>query len=214
MNRKLFWIPLILLLINFACQKESGQKPKTPQKTPKKYSFVIKRKGELEDYASLQADKRTNAQDFFKLVETFQPRSFSLDELIDLTEKDLKLMPTIKSKRLKPSMDTAAIKSRIVLTEVYLHKLKYLVHKKKPEKDTIAKTVNAIVNNLNSVIRQMKIYNGSTDEFESILHHDSIVQNNKEQLKDIQSPPKKPAKNKKLKEFDKFKAPSFIKNKK
>ena len=193
MKRNLFLIPLILLLINFACQKETGQKSKTTQKTPKKYSFVIKRKVELEDYSSLQAEQRANLKDFFKLLETFQPRSFSLDELIDLSEKDLKLIKIIKTKRMKASMDTAAIKSRMLLTEVYLQKLKYLVNKNKPEKDTTSKTLNSIVNNLNSLLKQMKIYKNSIDEFEGILHHDSIVQHKNELIEGSKSPGKKPA---------------------
>jgi len=175
MNRIGFYLTAISLLILFSCQKEAGNKPKTSEKKPKKYSFVVKRDIGLASIDELKQDKVLASHDFFKIIESFQPESFSLEELIDLTDKDLKLLKKINSTGFHSSLDTASVKSRMVLTEVYLQKLKYLVHKKTPRKDTIAGTLKAIVMNLNNVIKQMKIYNDTTDEFESILKHDSIA---------------------------------------
>ena len=179
MNRILLFVLGMFLLINFACQKEVKQKQQTTQQTPKKYSFVVNRNIDLIDFSDLKDEKQKKQDNFFKIVESFQAPSFSLDELIDLTDEDLKIIKSVKTKRLKGTMDTASIKSRMVLTEVYLQKLKYLIHQQNPQKDTISRTLNAIVANLNSVLNQMKIYNNSTDEFESILKHDSIA---KEQM--------------------------------
>jgi len=174
MNRKWLYLSGLFLLINFACQKEIKQTAKDTQKSTKKYSFVVKRNTKLTDYEDIKKLTEKNPA-FIKILESFQPETYSLDELIDLTEKDLKKFKTLKIKKFQNQLDTAAVKSRMVLTEVYINKLNFLIHKKKPQKDSISRTLNAIIVNLNNVLDQMRIYSQDTDEFESILKHDSIA---------------------------------------
>ncbi len=172
----------ILLLINFSCQKETKKELKVTQKNQPKAIVIVKRKLPLLPLTNLNDVIKKNV-DFLKFYETLKPTSYSLDELIDLTTKDLKLFRQMRVRRFKSKIDTAAVKSRLVLTEINLKKLRFLLHRKKIEKDTVEKTLNALVKSLNGTIEQMQLYNQSTDEFENILTHDSLAQIKKDSLR-------------------------------
>ncbi len=187
----------ILLLINSACKNEKKSPVKTTQKNNKKNIIFIKRQERLLPIDDIKNEVEKNTA-FVKLIESFDADTYSLDELIDHTQKNLKLFQQLKVRRFKSKIDTAAVKSRLILAEVNTKKLDFLLHKHKPEKDTIAKTFNAIVRSLNSAIQQMKIYNRSYDEFEEILTRDSLLSAQKDSLpvkmpfeKDIPEPVKR-----------------------
>jgi len=172
----------ILLLINFSCQKETKKELKVTQKKQSKAIVIVKRKLPLLPLTNLNDVIKKNV-DFLKFYETLKPASYSLDELIDLTTKDLKLFRQMRVRRFKSKIDTAAVKSRLILTEINLKKLRFLLHRKKIESDTIEKTLNALVKSLNGTIEQMQLYNQSMDEFETILTHDSLAQIKKDSLR-------------------------------
>ncbi len=170
-----------LLLINSSCHKDVKQKVQPVQKTSKKNIQIVKRSIPLQSIDPIKdAVKKNN--NFIKLVESFKPENYSIDELIDLTNKDLKLFKQLKARHFKSKLDTAAVKSRLVLTEINLKKLRFLIHKKQIETDTIQKTLNTVVKNLNAVIDKMKIYNTGYDEFEEILTRDSLAQARKDSM--------------------------------
>ncbi len=177
----------ILLLINSACETQTGVSQETAQKDAKKNIIVIKRTVKPLTLEGLKDATRKNPG-FFKLVESLQPDTYSLEELIDLTEKNLKFFNQLKVRKFKSKIDTAAVKSRLILAEINTKKLDFLIHKKQPQVDTITKTFNAIVRNINSVIEQMRIYNTSYDEFEEILVRDSLAQAHKDSLLDLKAP--------------------------
>jgi len=164
----------ILILINFSCQNETVNDLKKKQEKPKKTLLIIKREITPENTDDIKEiiDRNKN---FIKILESFKQKTYSTDELIDLTNKDLELFLHMRNAHFKSTADTAAVKSRLLLTEISLKKLNFLLHKKKIETDTVQKTFNQIINNLNSVIQKIRLYSQSTDEFESILAHDSIA---------------------------------------
>jgi hypothetical protein len=167
----------IILLINFGCQKEIKKTSPISQQKNKKNLIVIKPDYQVRSIESIGdiADKNEN---FEKLIKSFQSASYTLDELVELTGKDIKYVQQLHNKAFKGKIDTAAVNGRLVLTEVILKKLNFLLKKEKPQTDTIKKTLNALINNLNSVINQIELYGKSYDEFEHILKYDSIEKSN------------------------------------
>ena len=116
------------------------------------------------------------------MYESFKPQTYSVDELIDLSTKNLQLIKSVQSRHFKSKADTAAVKSRLILTEINIKKLHFLLQKPERNKDTIEKTLNAIIINLNDVIDKIQVYSQSTDEFESILAHDSLAKIRKDSI--------------------------------
>ncbi len=174
------------LLINSACQNEPEKDLKPVQKNNQKTIQIVKRHIPVNSTETLKDVLKKN-QNFNKIVESFKPETYSIDQLIDLTEKDLKLFKQMKARRFKSKIDTAPVKSRLILTEINLKRLNFLIHKKKIETDTIEKTLNTLVQNLNTVIDKMHLYNDSYDEFEEILARDSLVQARKDSLPKIRA---------------------------
>ena len=172
---------LILFMLVFACQ-ETKKKVVTVKKQPKKVE-IIKRTLSLKPLDDVKDILKTN-ENFIKLYESFLPDSYSIDELIDLTKNDLDILKQLKMKRFKTKIDTAPVKSRLVLTEINIKKLNFLLHKKKIEPDTIRKTLDAITRDLNITLSKIKLYNQSVDEFEDILVKDSLVQAKKDSMTD------------------------------
>ena len=177
----------ILLLINFACQKEIKKTSISSQQKDKKNLVVIKPENKILSFEKIRDVIKKN-ENFENLIKSFQVNTFTLDELSELTEKDLKYVRQLHQKAFKGKTDTAAISSRLILTEINLKKLDFLLHKQKPQTDTIKKTVDAIISNLNSVIQQVKLYAQSDDEFENILKRDSLININKDSSGIIQKP--------------------------
>jgi len=171
----------ILLLINLACETQTEVSQETAQKDAKKNTIIIKRRVKPLTLDGLK-DATIKNPGFFKIVESLQADTYSLEELIDLVEKDLKFFNQIKVRKFKSKLDTAPVKSRLILAEINTKRLDFLIHKKQPQVDTISKTFNEIVKNINSVIEQMHIYNTSYDEFEEILERDSLSQVRKDSL--------------------------------
>ncbi len=171
----------ILLLISFSCKNETKKELKNSQKKPSKNLVVVKRKKQLLPTKEIKDAVKKNEQ-ILKIYESFSPETYSIDELIDIVEKDLKIFKQTKGRPFRTKIDTAAVKSRLILTEINLKKLDFLLHQKQPSIDTIEKTLNAIISNLNGVTQQIKLYSSSTDEFEDILVKDSILQAKKDSL--------------------------------
>jgi len=171
----------MLLLISFGCENETKKDLKTAQKKTVNTLVVVKRKKNLLPTDQIKDAVKKNEQ-ILKIYESFTPKTYSLEELRDLVEKDLKIFEQTRNRPFKTKVDTAAVKSRLILTEVNLKKLNFLLHKNQPPIDTIEKTLNAIVDNLNGVTQQIKLYSSSTDEFEDILVKDSILQAKKDSV--------------------------------
>jgi len=171
----------IFLLINFGCQNKPTKVLKKTKKNNPKSLHIIKRNIPLKNVDDIKDIVKKN-ENFIKLVESFAPETYSTDELIDLTEKDLKMFKSIQYRHFNSKADTAAVRSRLILAEINLKKLNFLLHKKKIAPDTLQKTFNEIVKNLNSVITKIKLYSDAPDEFESILAHDSMMKIKRDSL--------------------------------
>jgi len=174
----------ILLLINFNCQNESAKNLEITKDVPKKNLEIIKRNVPLEQSDDIKDIVKKN-ENFIKLIESFKPKTYSIDELIDLTTKDLKIFNSIRARHFKSKADTAAVKSRLLLVEINLKRLNFLLNKDKINTDTIQKTFNEIVLNLNRVVQKIRLYSNAPDEFESILAHDSMAQIKRDSLFNI-----------------------------
>ncbi|HFX18109.1 MAG TPA: hypothetical protein ENK64_03095 [Flavobacteriales bacterium] len=172
----------ILLLLNWHCQTDLKRATDKTEKPKTKNIQIIKSSVVLKDYNDIKDIVKKNNY-FIQILESFKPETYSTEELIDLTDKDLKLYQQMKARRFKSKIDTAPVKSRLILSEINLKKLNFLLHKKMIEPDTVQKILDAIILDLNNVIDKIKLYNQSYDEFKDILAHDSIVAQKKDTLK-------------------------------
>ena len=171
----------IFLLIIFGCRNKTENKLPVVQKKTKKNIEIIKRSEQLKSIKPIKNVVKLNPN-FSKFYESLKPDTYSIDELIDLTQKDLKLFKELRVRRFNSKIDTPAVKSRLILTEINLKRLNFLLHKKKIETDTIRKTLNELTRNLNATIDKINLYNQSIDEFENILVKDSLVQARKDSI--------------------------------
>ena len=171
----------IFLLIIFGCRNETENKLSVVEKKQTKNIEIIKRSEQLKSIEPIKKVLKLNPN-FIKFHESLKPDTYSIDELVDLTQKDLKLFKELKVRRFNSKIDTPAVKSRLVLTEVNLKRLNFLLHKKKIETDTIRKTLDELTRNLNATIDKINLYNQSVDEFETILVKDSLVQAHKDSI--------------------------------
>ncbi len=164
-----------------ACQNQKQEKKTNKLPKKEKKLVIVHRQVPLSDLSPVEdAVKKNNY--FTKLYESFKPQTYSVDELIDLSTKNLQLIKSVQSRHFKSKADTAAVKSRLILTEINIKKLHFLLQKPERNKDTIEKTLNAIIINLNDVIDKIQVYSQSTDEFESILAHDSLAKIRKDSI--------------------------------
>ena len=171
----------IFLLIVFGCRNETEKKLPVAQKKQAKNIEIIKRSVQLKSIEPIKKVVKLNPN-FSKFYESLKPDTYSIDELVDLTQKDLKIFKELRIRRFNSKIDTPAVKSRLVLTEVNLKRLNFLLHKKKIETDTIRKTLDELTRNLNATIDKISLYNQSIDEFENILVKDSLMQAHKDSL--------------------------------
>ena len=174
---------LVLLLMSiFGCHETKKKKTVVQKKQPKKVE-IIKRTVTLAPIDDLKDVVKAN-ENFIKLYESFNPDSYSVDELIDMTKNNLKIFKQLKIRRFKSQIDTPSVKSRLVLTEINIKKLDFLLHKKQIEPDTIRKTLDEITRDINATLSKIRLYNQSIDEFENILVKDSLVQAKKDSMTD------------------------------
>ncbi len=169
------------LLIVFSCRNKTEKKLPVAQKKQEKNIEIIKRSEQLKSIEPINKVAKLNPN-FIKFYESLKPDTYSIDELVDLTQKDLKLFKELRFRRFNSKIDTPAVKSRLVLTEINLKRLNFLLHKKKIETDTIRKTLDELTRNLNTTIEKISLYNQSIDEFENILVKDSLVQARKDSM--------------------------------
>ena len=171
----------IFLLIVFGCRNETEKKLPVAQKKQAKNIEIIKRSVQLKSIEPIKKVVKLNPN-FSKFYESLKPDTYSIDELVDLTQKDLKIFKELRIRRFNSKIDTPAVKSRLVLTETNLKRLNFLLHKKRIETDTIRKTLDELTRNLNATIDKISLYNQSIDEFENILVKDSLMQAHKDSL--------------------------------
>jgi len=169
----------IFLLIIFGCRNKTGNNLSVVEKKQEKNIEIIKRTESLKSIDPVKKVVKLNPN-FVKFYESLKPDAYSIDELVDLTQKDLKLFKELRIRRFNSKIDTPAVKSRLVLTEINLKRLNFLLHKKKIETDTIRKTLDALTRNVNATIDKINLYNQSIDEFETILVKDSLMQLHKD----------------------------------
>jgi len=181
MKRITVYLLGIFLLTNFSCERENKQKINITQPKEKKNIIVINRTDSIRMDANLK-NSLTKNKSFIKLIEGFNEKTYSYEQLIDLTKKNINLFRQIKTQSFNSKIDTAAVKSRLILAEINTKKLDYLLHQKNIDYDTVYNTFHTIIRNLNSVIQQMNNYISSEDEFKEILMLDSLSQKYKDSL--------------------------------
>ncbi len=164
----------LLVILLFSCNynetvspQEKNRKPQNKNVEVKLHSRIIKNK-----WTDSLAKKNKN---FKNLIQNFEDTIYSIELLKDKTKQNLSYIHPLTMKGRKNITDTAAIKSRFVLAEVHLKKLNYLLNKNQPDKDSIEKTLNRIVLDINNVIKIGERYKSNTDEFKEILAYDSIA---------------------------------------
>ncbi len=172
---------IIFLLIIFSCRNETKKNLPAVEKKQEKNIEIIKRTESLKAIDPVKDVVKENST-FLKLYESLKQDTYSIDELVDLTEKDLELFKKMKINYFKSKIDTPAVKSRLLLTEINLKRLDFLLHKKKIETDTIRKTLDEITRNLNATVDKIRLYHQSVDEFQNILTKDSLMQAKKDSM--------------------------------
>lgn len=181
MKRITVYLLGIFLLTNFSCERENKQKINITQPKEKKNIIVINRTDSIRMDANLK-NSLTKNKSFIKLIESFDEKAYSYEQLIDLTKKNINLFRQIRTQSFNSKIDTAAVKSRLIIAEINTKKLDYLLHQKNIDYDSVYNTFHTIIRNLNSVIQQMNNYISSEDEFKEILMLDSLSQKYRDSL--------------------------------
>jgi len=168
-----YYIIGLFILTGLSCENKNDNNLKNPQKNKKITSITINNNTSVDSTNDISKLISKN-KNFDNLFRSLQKKTFSVEELIDIVKQDLNYIKEIRQSPKNKRIDTATVKSRLLLTEINLKKMQFLLHKKPPQKDTIEKTLKAIINNMNSTINQIRIYNYNFDEFSEILAIDSI----------------------------------------
>jgi len=171
MNKWIYILSFIIFI--FSCNTDTEKqtdtiKIKSEQEQP---VFIVKKRLKSNKISDSLMQKEKNLQ---KLIHNLQDSTYTIELLKDRTAQNISNIHPLTFIKTHSVLDTAAIRSRFVLTEVHLKKLNYLINKKHIKKDTVEKTLNQIVSDVNHIIDQMEIYQNHTDEFEEILKYDSI----------------------------------------
>ncbi len=116
-----------------------------------------------------------NNKNLKNLVQNFKDSIYSIELLKDKTKQNMSYIRPLTLMRRQSILDTPAVKSRLILTNMHIKKLNYLINKKTLDKDSIEKTLNRIVFDLNNVLLIAQKYNHNKDEFLEILQYDSIM---------------------------------------
>jgi hypothetical protein len=173
MKRIGYFIIGLFLLISSSCEDETKSELKSSQKNKKKTQIVIKQNKSVNSTKDIENLLKKN-KNFGQLFGSLHKNEYSIEELIDITKQNLDYIKELRQSPKNQRIDTATVSSRLVLTEINLRRLHFLLNKNNLEKDSIEKTLNIIISNINNTINQIKIYNYSFDEFEDILAIDSI----------------------------------------
>ncbi len=186
-----YYIIGVFILISSSCKEETKNNLTNTQKNKKKEQIIIKNNNTINSTKDITELINKN-KNFDHLFHSFSKKEFSIEELIDIVKQDLSYVKDIRQMPKSKQIDTATVKSRLLLTEINLKKMQFLLHKKTPDKDSIEKTLNTIVSNMNSTINQLTIYNYSFDEFSAILAIDSVQKAKHDSLKKILQKKAKP----------------------
>lgn len=172
-----FYVLSLFILFSFSCQKEVKKNTVKSEKITKNTYQLIKMDSQIIIPAETQKIIKKN-KNLNLLLNSFNKEVYSIDQLKDLVKQNLNYTKSIN----QSSRDTAAIKSRMLVTEINLKRLNFLLQKKKIQTDTIKKTLNAIVQNLQSVVQQFDIYRNNTNEFDEIMKLDSLPADQKDSI--------------------------------
>jgi hypothetical protein len=181
----------LFLLISSSCENKSKNKLKSSQKNKKKTQIVIKQTESVNSTKDIEDLLKKN-KNFGQLFGSLHKKEYSIEELIDITKQNLDYVKKLRQSPKNQRIDTATVSSRLILTEINLKKMYFLLQNKETNKDSIEKTLNIIVNNINKTINQIKIYHYSFDEFEDILSIDSIQKAKHDSLRKLMQKSEKP----------------------
>ena len=156
-----------------SCDSKKTRPVRKNSSQPKKEIF-IKQSHRIKKSPLLDSIIKVN-KNFKNLVQNFEDSIYTLDLLKDKTKQNMSYIHPLILRRRQSLLDTPAIKSRLVLTNVHIKKLNYLLNKKNINLDSINRTLNRIILDLNNVIDIAEKYNHKKDEFLEILQYDSIM---------------------------------------
>ncbi len=183
MKKILIGVILVLLSIFTSCQQTKSKKINKNDAKETKIIFLIQK--EKISKKNIPVDLLNKNKNFNNLINNFNNDKYSVEQLKDKTKQNLKYIHTLTFKTKKSVLDSTALKSRFVLTEIELKRLNFLLNQKNINIDTIEKTVNQVVIDLNKIINLIAVYKDNTDEFEEILSIDSIETNTDKSNKSV-----------------------------
>ena len=180
MIKRIYFLSFIILIFSCRHNKENPIATQKKKNEPESSLFFVSNKLKQSKILDSLMQKEKNLQ---KLIHNLQDSTYTIELLKDRTVQNISNVHPLTFIKTHSVLDTAAIRSRFVLTEVHLKKLNYLINKKNTKKDTIEKILNQIIADINHITEQIQIYQQKTDEFEEILKynsikHDSIIFNN------------------------------------
>ncbi len=163
---------ILLIFSIVTCKQETTKNNQKPLETKKKQeTFYQKAKLiKIEALDSLMK-KEKNLQ---KLIRNLQDSIYTLELLKDRIPQNISYIHPLTFIKTHTVLDTAAIRSRFVLTEVHLRKINYLINKPKVDKDSIEKTLDQVITDINNIVKHIELYQNTNDEFKDILNYDSI----------------------------------------
>ena len=174
MKIKVFLVLAIFTLFSLSCEKEIQVQEN--QKNTKEENEILKIRLHNKIKKNSLTDSLAKVNKNFKnLINNFNDSLYSLELLRDKTKQNMSYIHPLTLRRKQSLLDTPSVKSRLVLTRLHINKLNYLINKKKIEPDTIEKTLNKIVSDINLMIEIAGKYHRQKDEFKEILEYDSIM---------------------------------------
>ncbi len=174
----LFMIGLIFFL---SCEEGSEvyKREKNIKKKSEIFKIYLNQKIKKTALTDSLAKKNKN---FKKLIDNFTDTVYTIELLRDKTKQNMSYIHPLTLRRKQSLLDTPAVKSRLVLTRMHINKLNYLINNDNLEKDTIEKTFNSIVKDINNLIYVAEKYRRKKDEFKEILEYDSIMKDTTRKL--------------------------------
>jgi len=157
----------------FSC--ESPTKETVNSSSQKKEAEqIFRQKEEINKKPLLDSLAAVN-KNFKNLIHNFSDTIYTIDLLKDKTKQNLSYIHPLTFRHKQSILDTPSVKSRLVLTNMHLKKLNYLINKKQIDSDSIEKTLNKIVLDINKIVDIAEKYKNQKDEFLEILQFDSIA---------------------------------------
>ncbi len=148
-------------------------------KEQKQFSFRLNEKIKKNSFTDSLSKVNKN---FMNLINNFEDSIYTIELLRDKTKQNMSYIHPLTLRRKQSILDTPAVKSRLVLTHLHIRKLNYLINKKNIQKDTVEKTLNTIVKDINHLLYVADKYRKKKDEFKEILDYDSILHDSTFQL--------------------------------